>query len=147
MAKRFSVQDRAQIATKYEIWQAVVAVQRWWRGKRGKHETFHPDTIKNCHRKLMTTGSVCDAERSGRSPTSRSPVVVDVVQEMFSRSPETSIMKASLESSLTRYTIHSVLTKKLHYRAWKPHLVQEIFPEDCDIRLEFSEIMLVWKKD
>ncbi len=107
MAKRFSVQDRAQIATKYEIWQAVVAVQRWWRGKRGKHETFHPDTIKNCHRKLMTTGSVCDAERSGRSPTSRSPVIVDFVQEMFTRSPETSIRKASLESGFD--TLHNSL--------------------------------------
>ncbi len=111
MAKRFSVQDRAQIATRYEMWQSVVAVQRSWRGKRGKHETCHPDNIKNCHWNLMTTGSVCDAERSGRSPTSRSPVVVDFVQEMFTRSPETSIRKASLESGLTRYTIHSVLTK------------------------------------
>jgi hypothetical protein len=95
----------------------------------------------------MTTVSVCDAERSVRFPTSLSPVVVDVVQEMFTPSPETSIMKASLESGLTRYTIHSVLKKELHYCAWKPHLLQDIFPEDCDIRLVFSEIMLGWKKN
>ncbi len=29
----------------------------------------------------MTTGSVCDIERSGRPSTSRSPEVVDVVRE------------------------------------------------------------------
>jgi hypothetical protein len=125
----------------------MVQVQRWWRSQRGKHVTLDAKTIKNYHQKLMSTGSVCDIERSGRRSSSRSPEVVDFVQERFTRSPETSIRKASLESALTYYTIHSVLTKELHYRAWKPHLVRQIFPEDCDSRIEFSEIMLGWKDD
>ena len=130
MAKRLTVQDRALIATRYEMWQSVIEVQRWWRSQRGRHETLDAKTIKNCHQKLMTTGSVCDIERSGRHSTSRSPEAVDIVRKMFTQSPETSTRKASLDSGLTYYTIHSVLKKELNYRAWKPHLVQQIFPED-----------------
>ena len=48
---------------------------------------------------------------------------------------------------MTYYTIHTVLKKELSYRARRPHLVQQIFPEDRDIRMEFSEIMLGWKDD
>ncbi|CAF2088788.1 unnamed protein product [Rotaria magnacalcarata] len=147
MNKRLTVQDRALIATRYEMWPSVVEVQRWWRSQRGKHATLGAKTIKNGHQKLMKTGSVYDTERSGRPSISGSPEVVDVVRETFTRSPETSIRKTSLETDLICYGIHSVLKTELHYRAWKPHLVQQIFPEDCDIRMEFSEIMLDWKDD
>ena len=123
MAKRLIVQDRALIATRYEMWQSVIDVQRWWRSQRGSHVTLHPNTIKNCHQKLMTTGSVCDTERSGRHSSSGSPEVVDIVRKTFTQSPETSIRKVSLDTDLTYYTIHTVLKKELNYRAWKPHLV------------------------
>lgn len=66
---------------------------------------------------------------------------------MIIRNPGTSIRKISRESGLTYNTIHSVLNKERHYHAWKPHLVQQIFPEDCDICMKFSEIMLDWKDD
>ncbi len=79
MTKRLTVQDRALIATRYEMWQSVIELQRWWRSQRGRHATLHPNTIKNCHQKLMTTGSVCDTERSGRHSSSRSPEVVDTI--------------------------------------------------------------------
>jgi len=32
MAGRLTVKERAQIAARYEVWNSVVAVQRWWRG-------------------------------------------------------------------------------------------------------------------
>ncbi|CAF3770620.1 unnamed protein product [Rotaria sp. Silwood1] len=147
MPKRLSIQDRVLIATRYEMWQSVIEVQRWWRNQRGKHLTLDAKTIKNCHQKLMITGSVYDMERSGRRSTSHSPEVVNTVQAIFTRSPATSIRTASIGSGLSYRTIHAVLTKELHYSAWKPHLVQQIFPEDCDIRMEFSEIMLSWKDD
>jgi len=39
----------------------VVAVQRWWRTVKGRNAKIRPETIKNCHSKLLTTGSVTDA--------------------------------------------------------------------------------------
>ena len=50
----------------------MVAVQRWWRTVKRRNTTIRPETIKNCHSKLLTTGSVKDARRSVRPSTSRS---------------------------------------------------------------------------
>ena len=59
--RRLTVKERAQIAVRYEVWNSVVAVQRWWRTVKGRNTTIRPETIKNCHSKLLTTGSVTDA--------------------------------------------------------------------------------------
>jgi hypothetical protein len=71
MAGRLTLQERAQIAARYEVWGCIVQVQRWWRTIKGKHAQIDPKTIKNCHKKLMTTGSVADTQRSGRPSKSR----------------------------------------------------------------------------
>ena len=73
-------------------------MQRWWRTIKRKYAEIDPKTIKNCHKKLMTTGSVAITHRSGRPSTSRDPEVVQVVQEMFTRSPQKSICLAKRES-------------------------------------------------
>jgi len=72
MAGRLTVKERAQIAARYEVRNSVVAVQRWWRTVRGRNTTIRPETIKSCHSKLLTTGSVTDAQRSDHPSTSRS---------------------------------------------------------------------------
>jgi len=61
MAGHLTVTERAQIAARYEVWNSVVAVQRWWHVAKGRNTTIHQETIKNCHSKLLTTGSVMDA--------------------------------------------------------------------------------------
>ena len=54
MAGRLTVQERAQIAARYEVWRSIVEVQRWWRTINGRHAQIDPRMIKNCHAKLMT---------------------------------------------------------------------------------------------
>ena len=98
MAGRLTVKERAQIAARYEVWNSVVAVQRWWRTVKGRNITIRPETIKNCHSKLLTTGSVTDARRSGRQSTSRSEENVALVRDMFTRSLHKSTRQAALES-------------------------------------------------
>src|SRR5215471_5909480 len=70
----------SEIAARYEVWNSVVAVQRWWHTVKGRNATIHQETIKNCHSKLLTTGSVKDALRSGRPSTSRSEENVALVR-------------------------------------------------------------------
>lgn len=147
MAEKLSVYDRAQIASRYEVWKSVVLVQRWWRREKGVNASLRPETIKNCHTKLMTTGSVKDMKRSGRPCTSRSEENVVAVQEMFTRSPKKSTRQAVRESGLTRHTVRTVLHKELNFRPWKPHYVQELKFEDCDRRMEYGELMLGWHED
>ncbi|CAG4945988.1 unnamed protein product [Parnassius apollo] len=66
------MQGRVQIASRYEVWQSIVEVQTWWRNFNGLHAGLDPKTIKNCHSKLMNTGSLADSKRTGRPSTSRS---------------------------------------------------------------------------
>jgi len=47
MAGRLTVQERAQIAARYEEWNSVVAVQRWWLTVKGRNATIRQETIKN----------------------------------------------------------------------------------------------------
>ena len=70
MADHLTFQERAKVATRYAVWNSVVLVHIWWCTLKGKRATVHPETIKNCHTKLMTTGSVNDVQRSGCPSTS-----------------------------------------------------------------------------
>lgn len=147
MAPVLSIEQRARIAARYEVWESVVQVQRWWRARYGRHTNLDPKTIKNCHKKFLTTGSVLDAKRTGRPSTSRSEENIHCVKVMFDKSPSKSTRRAASESELTRHSILRVLHDDLHYHPWKPHYVQQLFPEDCDRRAEYCEMMLTWLED
>jgi len=119
MAGCLTVQQRAQIAARYEMWNSVVAVQRWWRTMKGRNATIRQETIKKCHSKLLTTGSVTDALSSGRPSTSRSEENVALVRDMVTRSPRKSIRQAVRESGLPR----NMVKKYLKFLPRKPHYV------------------------
>jgi hypothetical protein len=136
MVCRLSVREREQIAARYEVWNSTVLVQRWWHTLKGRYVKIRPETIKNCHSKLMATGSVKDAGRIGRPSTSRSEKNVATVREMFIRSPGKSTHQAARESGLSRYMIRKVLKEELDIHSRKPHHVQELTPEDCNRRME-----------
>jgi len=123
-------------------WNSVLAVQRWWRAVKGTNATIRQETIKNCHSKPLTRGSVTDARRSGRPSTSRSEENVVLVRDMFTRSPGKSTRQAARESGLSSHTVRTVLQKDVNFRPRKPHYVQELTPEDCDRRMEYGELML-----
>ena len=83
MSERLTNHERAQIASRYEVWKSVVQVQRWWREHHEHPACLDPKTIKTCHSKLMTTGSVKDAPRSGRPSKSEAENDVELLREMF----------------------------------------------------------------
>ena len=114
---------------------------------KGRNTTIRPETIKNCHSKLLTTGSVTDARRSGRPSTSRSEENEALVRDMFTPSPRKSTRQAARESGLSRHTVLTVLKKDLNFHPWNPHYVQELTSEDCDRRIEYGELMLGWHED
>lgn len=147
MDRKLSIEERVKIASRFEVWKSVVQVQRWWRAENGRNAYLSPNTIKNCHQKLLHTGSVSDSVRSGRHKTSLSNDNIEIVRGIFERSPSTSIRKAARESNLTFYSVRNVLRKELNFRPWKPNFVQELYLEDCDNRMEFSENMLQWAEE
>ena len=84
---------------------------------------------------------------SGRPSKASDQEVKRRVQEMFTQSPKKSIRQAARESGLSYHCVRTVLKKHLKWRAWKPHYCQVLSAEDCNIRMEFSEIMLAWYED
>lgn len=78
----------------------------------------------------MTTGSVADAQRSGRTATTSALDIVQAVQKMFRRSLGKSSRQAARESELTRYTVRTALKKKLKWQAWKTNYCQLLSAED-----------------
>jgi len=142
-----TVQERAQIASRYEVWNSVVAVQRLWRTVKGSNAKIRQEIIKNYHSKLLTTVSVTVARKSGCPSTFRSEENVALVRNMFTRSPRKSTSQAARESGLSRHTVRTVLKKDLNFHPRKPHYMQELTPEDCDRRMEYGELMLSWHED
>lgn len=139
-----TLQDRAMIASRFEVWKSVQLVQTWWHNEKGKNNHLHKNTIIKWHSRLMETGSVCDAPRQRMKP-SRSEDNISVVKEMFVRSPGKSIRQAVRESGLTYHSVRTILTAELDFRPWKPHYCQALSAEDCDRRLEYGEMMIEWQ--
>lgn len=83
----------------------------------GPPATVDPNTIKNCHSNLMTTGSVVDDSKNGRPSTSSSEENVELVTEVFVRSPKKSANQASRESVLFWHMVRTCLKKEWQYRS------------------------------
>ena len=50
-------QQRAQIASRFEVWGSIIEAQRWFRSTFGIHKKVSPNTIKTCHSKLLNIGT------------------------------------------------------------------------------------------
>jgi hypothetical protein len=98
MACQLFVGECAQIAARYEVWNCIVLVQRWWCMAKGRNATIRLETVKNYHLKLMTTDSVKDAGRSGRLFTSWFEKNVATAWEVLTCSPGKSTHQAARES-------------------------------------------------
>lgn len=59
-----SIENRAKVAARYKVVQFVVTEQRWGCCVKGVNESLR--NYKNCHGKLMETGSVTGKKRPSR---------------------------------------------------------------------------------
>ena len=127
--------ERAQVASQFEVSRSVIQVQRWWRQMHGPHVVLNPKTIRNCHAKLMTTGSFSDTPRRGRPSTARAEENVTIVQDIFVQSSQNN--SQCCNRKWTSQAHDKNCTKKdLGFRPWKPHYCQWLSLEDCDRRME-----------
>ena len=61
-----TIQERAEIAARYEVRNSFALVQRRWGACKGRHEPPCLKKIGGCRAKLMTTGSINHKRRSWR---------------------------------------------------------------------------------
>lgn len=114
--------------------KSTIAVQRKFRIEYNK-KAPHRNTIVKWMKKFKETGSVHDKPRSGRPCVSDESVAS--IEESFTASPRKSVRRASLELGLPKSTVHKILRAKLHMKAYKIQLHQQLLEEDYYARLTF----------
>ena len=119
--------------------KSVTAVRRRYQSHYGKAAP-HRNTIENWMKKFKETGSVNDRPRSGR-PSISLEAVTDV-ERAFDQSPKKSLRRASSELNIPVSSVHKILKMKLHRHAYKIQVVQMLWEEDFNSRLDFCQIML-----
>lgn len=104
---------------------------------------LHPElnisqsTVSKIWRKFQETGSVKDASRTGR-PLSLSNVERENVFLSVEENPQISVRQIARDHNLNKSAVHDVL-KKEKFHPYKACVVQELFEDDLDRRLEFCE--------
>ena len=76
-------QQRAQIASRFEVWGSIIEVKRWFRSTFGIHKKVSPNTIKTCHSKLLNIGTVLRKSYKTRPLTARTQDNIDVVKQTY----------------------------------------------------------------
>ena len=121
-------QQRAQVAARFEVWQSVVQVQRWFKSVFGKNKSLSKNTIKNCHDRLINVGSVLRKPYKSRALTARTQVNIEAVKDSCEINSSISVREISKTSGISYGTVFRILKKDLNFKPWKPIAVQEIFP-------------------
>ena len=88
----------------------------------------------------MDTGSVLQRKGAGQPQTSKEKI--ESVQVAYTRSPRTSICRASTQLQIPHSTIHKLLHRNLQLYAYKVQLLQASTPEDKSEQKEFAVTML-----
>lgn len=134
--KMLSTSERVELVLLMHELKSVTLVQRRLK-QEGKSHVPSDKTINSLYQKFISTGTVLDAERSGRPSTSAENVAA--VDSAFKSEPSLSLRRASTQLGIPRSTVHDVLRKKLHMRPYHIQLVQELYADDFAARLAFCE--------
>jgi inhibitor of nuclear factor kappa-B kinase subunit alpha len=110
--------------------------------------SFNGNTVSRLNiyktiRKFEETGSVKDAQKSGRPKTSRSDENVSTLQELMQDSPENSIRRTSSETGISKSSVHNIIRKDLELYPYKIQIMQSLNITDQVERLSFCN----WASD
>ena len=100
----------------------------------------HRNTIVNLYNKFKKTGSVLDADRSGR------PSIDDETKEKIKNhvheNPQSSIRQTAKLADTSYSSVQKVLKNELNFFPYKIQLTQELHPEDCALRVNMAQILI-----
>ena len=88
----------------------------------------------------METGSVVDAQRSGRPRSGRSKENIWVLEEAYALSQGKSLRRAAVELKISRSSIQRMLRKDIKAFPYNLQTVQKL-EEDNDRRVEMCETL------
>ena len=89
-------------------------------------------------KKLRESGSVCDAKKSGRSVSVRSPQNRKTVAQFYHENHSTSQVRARFQLQISQTSLQRIM-KNLLLRLWRPQLVHALNEDDFDCRFQFCK--------
>ena len=104
---------RCKIAVWQEAYGSVRQTQGLFNREFGINSAPTRQTIYAIHCKFMETGSVVDAQRSGRPKSGRSEKNIRVLEEAYALSQGKSIRRAAVELEISRSSIQQMLRKDI----------------------------------
>ena len=129
MSQQLSIGDCVHVVIKMAQLQSVTLVQRAWKTEYSQQPPTDK-TINAISHKFLSTGSVLDAERSGRPRTSDENA--DAIVEHFSENPCSSIRSAATQLNVSFSSVQRTL-KTVKLRPSHIQLVQQL--HELDYRL------------
>ena len=142
MTSRLTQKMRYKIAVWQEAYKSVGQTQRLFNREFGNNSAPTRRTIYAIHRKFMESGSVVDAQRSGRPKSGRSEENIRVLEEAYALSQRKSIRRAAVELEISRSSIQRILRKDIKAFPYKLQAVHKLEEEDNDRRVEMCETLL-----
>lgn len=141
--ERYTVQQRILIVKAYyESNGSIVGTERKLRAIMGRREAPAKRTIQRVMAKFEESGSVCDKQTPIRHRGQRSRENIEAVSASVAADNTISVRRRSQQLNLSKSTLHRILTKDLHFHAYKIQLTQELKPRDHARRREFCEWVL-----
>jgi transposase len=101
----------------------------------------HRDAVRRLTEKFLETGSVLDAERTGRPSKLNDKQLVDFFDSML-RSPSKSLRKLAQEKYIGLATAHKAAREKLNLFSCKITAAQELKPACIDTRRRHFQHLL-----
>lgn len=98
----------------------------------------HRNAVRTLIEKFQATGSVEDAERSGRPRKLNEQKLLDISDSM-AQSPRKSMRKLAQQHDIGLATAHKAVRKELNLFPYKVMCVQELKPSDHDRRLNYCQ--------
>jgi transposase len=96
----------------------------------------HRNVVRTLTEKFRETGSVLDAERSGR-PSKLNDMKLMDISDYVRRSPSKSLRKLEQEEDIGLPTAHKAVREKLNLFPYKVTAVQELKPADDEKRIRY----------
>ena len=129
-----STDDRINIVLLMAKYDSVTAARRQWQKDFGTKPPSE-STFRLVFKKFNETGSVHDAERSGRPSLEDGDVLR--IKEEFEDNPRSSVRDAATKLDIPRETLHRTLKQSIGMKSFHVTRVQELLPDDFEPRLQF----------
>ena len=142
MTRKLTQEMRCKNDVWQEAYESVRQTQRLFNRKYGINLAPTRRTIYAIHCKFMKTGSLVDAQRSGRPRSGRSEENIWVLEEVYALSQGKSKRRAAVELEISRSSIQRMLCRDIKAFLYKLQTVHKLEEEDNDRRVEMCETLL-----